>query len=293
MRLELVITHNAYDSMSKQRLIRRVTGNPRSLLPANGRSACSLAHTHARMHAGAEARRSHALPRERIASSTLRPPQGNDDKEEKRSRRRRRKASNKDLYPRTLKEAGESEERWTSKCREAGMQASGEDVVSESVPQGVPFAGLSVGLLHSLQWVRRIEALVGQKRLLLGVSWSAGSLALLLLFCAIAMDSWLFTVEREPDETSNATFLITLHSGLWRVCKKNLFMKDVGKNTQWNLSWREFSPRAFYLTTGEPVDPLKLTQLLATASTLARQADCQLLDGCDPSQMRRAFDMGT
>ncbi|VDD80783.1 unnamed protein product [Mesocestoides corti] len=89
-------------------------------------------------------------------------------------------------------------------------------------------------------WDELLAIRIGQKSLLVGTSWVAGSLAVLLLFCALSMDSWLFTVEREPDEASNGTYLITLHSGLWRVCKKHQYLNDVGKNTQWNLSWREY-----------------------------------------------------
>lgn len=120
---------------------------------------------------------------------------------------------------------------------------SGEDLGAATVNLAFPsrLTEIPSGLLRSLlRWLRSVGVRVGQKRLLLGACWTTGSLALLLLFCAITMDSWLFTVEREPDEASNATFLITLHSGLWRFCKKNLFMKEVGKNTQWNISWREF-----------------------------------------------------
>lgn len=87
---------------------------------------------------------------------------------------------------------------------------------------------------------------LGQKRLLLGVSWGAGGLAVLFLFCAISMDSWLFTVEREPDDIANGTYLITLHSGLWRVCKKQQYLEEVGKNTQWNLTWRELPFRFLF-----------------------------------------------
>ncbi|KAM7542691.1 hypothetical protein Aperf_G00000007958 [Anoplocephala perfoliata] len=96
---------------------------------------------------------------------------------------------------------------------------SGEDTGATTVNSAVPphLIEIPLGLLHSLlRWLRCVGVRVGQKRLLLGACWTTGSLALLLLLCAIAMDSWLFTVEREPDEASNATFLITLHSGLWR-----------------------------------------------------------------------------
>ncbi|EUB62902.1 hypothetical protein EGR_02343 [Echinococcus granulosus] len=207
------------------------------LTPCKDNLECRITHN---------ANGSMTLPCERTASSASRPLEEDDEKEKTIKTTKEKGGQQRPIF--THIEGGGSEQRRTSKCREAGMRMSGEDAVPVSVTQEVPFAGLSVGLLRSLRWVRSVGALVGQKRLLLGVSWSAGTLALLLLFCAIAMDSWLFTVEREPDETSNATFLITLHSGLWRVCKKNLFMKDVGKNTQWNLSWRSLLPLETHTT---------------------------------------------
>lgn len=79
VKLECVINHNVNGSMSKRRLVCGVIGSSRSLLPANRRSARTLAHTHNGVHA----RLSQALPRERIAASALRPLEGDDDKEEK------------------------------------------------------------------------------------------------------------------------------------------------------------------------------------------------------------------
>ncbi|VDK35347.1 unnamed protein product [Taenia asiatica] len=65
--------------MSKWGLVCGVIGSPRSLLPANRKSARTPAHT----HASVQARLSQALPRERIAASSLRPLEGDDEKEEK------------------------------------------------------------------------------------------------------------------------------------------------------------------------------------------------------------------
>ncbi|VDL19309.1 unnamed protein product [Hymenolepis diminuta] len=117
---------------------------------------------------------------------------------------------------------------------------NGEEAATHSSLTPSQLAGIPIGVLRSLlRGLRGVGVQVGQKRLLLGSCWAAGGLAVLLLFCAIAMDSWLFTVERELDP-SNGTNLYTVHSGLWRYCKKCQFMKEVGKNTQWNMAWRKF-----------------------------------------------------
>nr|CDS28473.1 conserved hypothetical protein [Hymenolepis microstoma] len=114
---------------------------------------------------------------------------------------------------------------------------NGEEVATHSSLTLSHLAGIPIGVLRPLlRGLRGVGVRIGQKRLLLGSCWASGGLAVLLLFCAIAMDSWLFTVERELDP-SNGTNLYTVHSGLWRYCKKCQFMKEVGKNTQWNMAW--------------------------------------------------------